>query len=46
MGCSGTLLKMELPERNTFDSICIDHFVPFHYYMDAGRVLAGQHYIV
>ena len=41
-----SLEKMELPERNTFDIICIEHFVPFNYYMDTGRVLAEQHYIV
>ena len=46
MGCSGTLEKMELPERNTFGIICIEHFLPFNYYMDTSRVLAEQHYIV
>ena len=43
---SGTFEEMEIPERNTCGIIFIEHFVPFHYYMDAGRVLAEQPYIV
>src|SRR5664280_988981 len=46
LGCSGSLEKMELPKRNTFGIICIEHFMPINYSMDTSWILAEQHYIV